>query len=122
VPASAIGHVPGIGLRPGKARPARPQRRGFSSPPATAALAGTCRVPAGVRPSRISRVWTPMAGMDRYAGRPTTAAAAGRGRGAHRPGRRAGRLRERPQAGPAVPALQQQAAGAAGHGEQAGAQ
>src|SRR5207249_7259494 len=53
--------------------------------PATDVLADTCRVPRAVRPSLIRRVWTPMAGMDRYTGRATLAAVTGWGGAATAP-------------------------------------
>src|SRR6478752_455852 len=88
--------------------------------PATDVLAGTCMVPRAVRPSLIRRVWTPMTGMDRYTGRLTLVTVAGRG--GHHPGRRPVRARGRPRADPVVAGHQQQAAHAAPHGEQAGAE
>src|ERR1044071_2189014 len=73
------------------AEPSAPGRELYVYQPATSVLAGTCIVPRVVRPTRISRVRTPIAGIVKLTGR---AAASGRYRGggatARPEGRRAG--------------------------------
>src|SRR6266851_797057 len=61
------------------AEPGAPGRGLPSYQPATVKLAGTCRVPAGVRPRRTSEVRTPMAGTVSSTGMATGRAAESQG-------------------------------------------
>ena len=75
-----------------------------------------------VRPSLTRRVWTPMAGMDRYTGRVTLVTPIGRGGATTAPAGAAARVRDRPRGGPLLALQQHQAARSAADDEQATAE